>query len=50
MLLLIVWRLVFTRRGCEACEQSVNEGAGLEQLGEGAEARAAAVFCLSVVL
>jgi hypothetical protein len=50
MLLLIARRLVFTPRGSEAHEQSVDEGAGVEQLGEGAEAGAAAVFCLSVLL
>jgi hypothetical protein len=48
MLLLIAWRLVFTPRGFEAREQSVDEGAGLEQLREGAEARTAANLYLGV--
>ena len=47
MVLLIACRLVFTPRGFETCEQSVDEGAGLEQLCEGAEAGDVADIWLS---
>jgi hypothetical protein len=50
MALLRTQRLAIAPRGLEAREHSVDEGAGLEQLCEGAEAGTAACVGLGVAL